>query len=164
MISLFLVLQILLDAYNRLVNVVGRDQAETALASLRELSGKEEYGTSKRMKEQIGRAIYQGVKNGTVKNSVKSQIISLLKSVKLPQYFVKEIIREFRIEFRGITTDQVNMAYYVNEINVFFDKKNLNLIGWQTEDIYQKLTITFISLITKNQIINKDIFKLPSRD
>ena len=51
-----------------------------------------------------------------------------------------------------------------NEINVFFDKKNLNLIGWQTIDIYQKLTITFISLIAKNQIINKDIFKLPSRD
>ena len=51
-----------------------------------------------------------------------------------------------------------------NEINVFFDKKNLNLIGWQTEDIYQELTITFISLIARNQIINQDIFKLPSRD
>jgi len=64
-------------------------------------------------------------KNGTVKNSVKNQIISLLKSVKLPQYFVKEIIREFRIEFRGITSDQVNMAYYVNEINNVSENTNL---------------------------------------
>jgi len=64
-------------------------------------------------------------KNGTVKNSIKRQIISLLKSVKLPQYFVKEIIREFRIEFRRITTDQVNMAYYVNEINNVSENTNL---------------------------------------
>jgi hypothetical protein len=31
----------------------------------------------------------------------------------------------------------------------FFDKKDLNLIGWQTEDIYQNLSITFISSIKK---------------
>ena len=32
-----------------------------------------------------------------------------------------------------------------NKINIFFDNKTLNLIGWQTEDIYQNLVITFIS-------------------
>ena len=47
------------------------------------------------------------------------------------------------------------------EINVFFDKKSLNLIGWQTEDIYQNLVITFISDIKLNQNIDGDIFKLP---
>ena len=30
------------------------------------------------------------------------------------------------------------------KINIFFDKENFNLIGWQTEDIYQNLIITFI--------------------
>ena len=48
-----------------------------------------------------------------------------------------------------------------NKINIFFDKKNLNLIGWQTEDIYQNLSITFISSVKINQEINDEIFILP---
>jgi outer membrane lipoprotein-sorting protein len=48
-----------------------------------------------------------------------------------------------------------------NEINVFFNKKNLNLTGWQTEDIYQNLIITFISSVKINQKINDIIFILP---
>ena len=48
-----------------------------------------------------------------------------------------------------------------NEINIFFDKKTLNLIGWQTEDIYQNLVITYIYKIQYNQKIDRNIFKLP---
>ena len=51
-----------------------------------------------------------------------------------------------------------------NEINIFFDKKNYNLIGWQTLDIYQNLNITFLSSITKNQNLKKDIFNLPKQN
>ena len=51
-----------------------------------------------------------------------------------------------------------------NEINIFFDKKTFNLIGWQTEDLYQNLTITFISSIRINEKIDKKIFILPERD
>ena len=51
-----------------------------------------------------------------------------------------------------------------NEINIFFDKNYLNLIGWQTEDIYQNLSITFISSVKKNQEINGKIFKLPENN
>jgi outer membrane lipoprotein-sorting protein len=51
-----------------------------------------------------------------------------------------------------------------NEINVFFDKKSLNLIGWQTEDVYQNLTITFISFVKTNQKINNKIFILPKNN
>ena len=32
-----------------------------------------------------------------------------------------------------------------NVINIFFNKETLNLIGWQTEDIYHNLIITFIN-------------------
>ena len=49
-----------------------------------------------------------------------------------------------------------------NEINVFFDIKNFNLIGWQTLDIYQNLNITYLSSLKKNQILKKNTFKLPS--
>ena len=48
-----------------------------------------------------------------------------------------------------------------NKINIFFDNQTLNLIGWQTEDIYQNLVITFIYKIKVNQKIDKKIFKLP---
>ena len=51
-----------------------------------------------------------------------------------------------------------------NEINIFFDKKNYNLIGWQTLDIYQNLNITFLSSITKNQNLNKNLFNLPKQN
>jgi len=51
-----------------------------------------------------------------------------------------------------------------NEINIFFDNKTFDLIGWQTKDIYQNLNITFLSSIKKNVIIDKYLFKLPLQD
>jgi len=48
-----------------------------------------------------------------------------------------------------------------NKIDVFFDKQTFNLIGWQTKDIYQNSTFTFLYSITTNQKINKKLFKLP---
>ena len=51
-----------------------------------------------------------------------------------------------------------------NEINIFFDNKTFNLIGWQTKDIYQNLNITFLSSIKKNEIINEGLFKIPSQN
>ena len=49
-----------------------------------------------------------------------------------------------------------------NKINIFFDNKTLNLVGWQTEDMYQNLVITFIYKVKLNQKIDDKIFKLPS--
>ena len=51
-----------------------------------------------------------------------------------------------------------------NEINIFFDKKSFNIIGWQTLDIYQNLNITFLSRLKKNQILKKNTFKLPTNN
>ena len=47
------------------------------------------------------------------------------------------------------------------EINVFFDKKTSNLVGWQTIDIYQNLSITFLYSIAKNKILEENLFRLP---
>ena len=49
-----------------------------------------------------------------------------------------------------------------NDINIFFDQKNHDLIGWQTLDVYQNLSITYFSSIIKNQELNKNIFYLPN--
>ena len=51
-----------------------------------------------------------------------------------------------------------------NEINVFFNNKTFDLIGWQNTDVYQNFNITFLSSIRKNRIIVKNIFKLPDQD
>ena len=51
-----------------------------------------------------------------------------------------------------------------NEINVFFDQKTLNLVGWQIEDVYQNLNVTFISSVKINEEIDNNIFKLPKKD
>ena len=51
-----------------------------------------------------------------------------------------------------------------NEINVFFDMKNYNLIGWQTLDIYQNLSITYLSSISVNKNLKRNLFNLPDRN
>ena len=49
---------------------------------------------------------------------------------------------------------------YVSQLN---DKVNLDLIGWQTEDLYQNLSITYIFDVKKNKKIDYKIFKLPTQ-
>ena len=51
-----------------------------------------------------------------------------------------------------------------NKINIFFDKNSLNLLGWQTEDLYQNLVITYIYNIKKNKKIDEKLFELPKMD
>jgi outer membrane lipoprotein-sorting protein len=70
------------------------------------------------------------------------------------------------LEPRDIDNKYLNFTIFENnnEINIFFDKKDLNLIGWQTEDIYQNLSITIISSVKKNQEIDSKIFKLPENN
>ena len=51
-----------------------------------------------------------------------------------------------------------------NEINIFFDDKTFNLIGWQTKDIYQNVNVTYLYSIQVNQQIDKDLFKLPTQN
>ena len=48
-----------------------------------------------------------------------------------------------------------------NELSIFFDKRDLNLTGWQTQDIYKNLVITFITDIKINKNINEKLFILP---
>ena len=50
------------------------------------------------------------------------------------------------------------------EINIFFDYQTFNLLGWQTKDIYQNLSMTFISSVRTNEIIDKNLFNLPKND
>ena len=70
------------------------------------------------------------------------------------------------LEPRDIDDKYLNFQIFENnnEINIFFDKKSLNIIGWQTEDIYQNLSVTFISSVKINQKIDKKKFRLPQNN
>ena len=70
------------------------------------------------------------------------------------------------LEPREIDNKYLNFTFFENnnEINVFFDKITLNLVGWQTEDIYQNLAVTFISSVKINQKIDNKIFTLPKNN
>ena len=64
---------------------------------------------------------------------------------------------------RLIDNKFINFSFIENdyEINVFFDKDTYNLVGWQTLDMYQNLSITYIFSIQRNKKISKNLFKLP---
>ena len=65
----------------------------------------------------------------------------------------EEILDEIIINFAILENDNV--------INIFFDNKTFNLIGWQTKDIYQNVNVTYLSSIQVNQKVDEDLFKLP---
>ena len=89
---------------------------------------------------------------------------------KTPLYLILDkkflIDKIYNLKERVIDNSLINYTIKENnhEINVFFDDRTFNLIGWQTKDIYQNLTITFISSIKRNEIFDKDVFKLPVKN
>ena len=69
------------------------------------------------------------------------------------------------------TLDEVENKYFFfqinennNNINVFFNKQTYDLVGWQVEDMYQNLSITYIFNTSINKNINEKLFKLPKND
>ena len=79
------------------------------------------------------------------------------------EFLIKKILN---LNEKIIDKNFINYNFIENEseINIFFDKKTYNLIGWQTLDIYQNLSITYLNSIIKNQKLEEDLFKLPSKD
>ena len=114
----------------------------------------------------------------TIISDGKSLMISTINKKKRYRYKLKKTPLEFlldkeyliskirTLEPREIDNKYLNFKIFErkNEIDLFFDKRNLNLIGWQTEDIYQNLVITFISSVKINQKIDDKIFIIPKNN
>ena len=49
-------------------------------------------------------------------------------------------------------------------LKVFFSIDNFEIVGWQVEDVYQNLAVTYIFDLKSNKKINKKIFNLPKND
>ena len=106
----------------------------------------------------------------------KSIVIKTLSSYylypldKTPLNFILDknflLKKIYNLEERDVNDDFVNFKFTENdnEINLFFDKKTFNFIGWQTIDIYQNISITYLSSIKKNQELKKKLFILPKQN
>ena len=77
--------------------------------------------------------------------------------------------KNFLIEKIGNLKEKKLDKNYINfeiiendaEINIFFDDKSFDLVGWQTKDIYQNVNVTYLSSIQINQQIDKNLFDQP---
>ncbi len=49
-------------------------------------------------------------------------------------------------------------------MNIFFSKENFEIVGWQIEDVYQNLSVTYIFNTLINPIIDQKVFKLPTNN
>tara|TARA_B100001013_G_scaffold327090_1_gene240017 strand:+ start:43 stop:600 length:558 start_codon:yes stop_codon:yes gene_type:complete len=109
------------------------------------------------------------VSNGkslVIKNQMNnSYYYYLLKKTPLNLILDKKYLIDQITKLEGRIVDNKYFNFTLinnnNKINIFFDKQTLNLVGWQTEDIYQNLVITYIYKIKLNQKIDKNVFKLP---
>ena len=84
----------------------------------------------------------------------KSPFLNILYKDKL-----LEIVKSGKLEL----SDQIIKLIYLddNEITVFFDKKTLDLKGWQIIDQYNNNINFSLSIVAKNDVFKKGTFKIP---
>ena len=84
----------------------------------------------------------------------KSPFLNILYKDKL-----LEIIQLGELKF----TDQIIKLVYFGEskITVFFDRKNLDLKGWEIIDQYNNNINFSLNIVAKNDVFKKDTFKVP---
>ena len=78
-------------------------------------------------------------------------------------YLINEI---YYLKGRIIDSNLINFTIkdQNNEINIYFDNKTFDLIGWQNTDMYQNFNITFLSSVRKNRVLKKNLFQIPSQN
>ena len=104
-------------------------------------------------------------KSLVIKNNAGSYYLYPIDKTVLNYILDKNfIISEIKNAKERVIDDKfINYTFSANdnEIDIFFNKDNHKLVGWQTTDIYQNMNITFISSIVENVEIEKNLFKLP---
>ena len=84
----------------------------------------------------------------------KSPFLNILYKDKL-----LKIVKSGKLEL----SDQIIKLIYLddNEITIFFDKKTLDLKGWQIIDQYNNNINFSLEIVAKNDVFKKGTFKIP---
>ena len=86
---------------------------------------------------------------------------------KTPLYFIlnKNLLLKKISELNEEIINNSLVKFTIKEnnqlIEIFFDVNDHNLIGWQTNDIYQNTAVTLLYSVKSNQVIDENIFKTP---
>jgi outer membrane lipoprotein-sorting protein len=84
----------------------------------------------------------------------KSPFLNILYKDKL-----LEIIKTGKID---LTNQLIKLIYLdENKITIFFDKKTLDLKGWEIKDQYNNNIKFSLNIISKNDVYKKETFKIP---
>jgi len=119
---------------------------------------------------------YSKNNNKVLVSNGKSLVIKTITSYyryplnKTPLNFILD--KDFLINRIELLKERIVDGSYINytikendnEMNVFFNNETFDLVGWQNTDIYQNFSITFLSSIRKNRVIEKNMFKLPNQN
>ena len=82
----------------------------------------------------------------------------------LDKKFLIDNISKMRKKYEDSKFISFEFKHDENKVNIFFNKKNYNFMGWQTVDIYQNLSITYLTSIKTNLEIDNNIFNLPKEN
>ena len=70
-----------------------------------------------------------------------------------------EIVKLGRLE---LSNKIIKLIYLEeNQVIVLFDRKTLNLRGWEIQDQYNNNINFSLNIVTTNDVYNKETFKLP---
>ncbi|MDA7552432.1 outer-membrane lipoprotein carrier protein LolA [Candidatus Pelagibacter sp.] len=121
---------------------------------------------------------YDGVNKKIIVSNGKSLVIKIANQNNYNFYSLNRTPLEYLLDknyliskIKSLEPREIDKKYLNftilernNELNIFFDKENFNLIGWQIEDIFQNLSITFIHSVKINQNVDENIFTLPKNN
>ena len=78
----------------------------------------------------------------------------------LDKNFIIKKIKNSEVESNILNYYSFKIIHEKTTIIIYFDKNNLNLTGWITNDIYQNKVETKISNVENNLMINNKIFRI----
>ena len=75
-----------------------------------------------------------------------------------------ELVKIIDISKLNIFNDEIHLISNdtnKNKITILFKKTNYDLLGWKIEDQFKNNILFSIDIISTNEVINSDIFKIP---
>jgi len=117
-----------------------------------------EYAISSKILVSNGKSLVIKTRTGYYRYPIEKTPLNLILD---KSYLISKI---YNIKERIVNDNFINYTILEkdNKINIFFDTQTFELIGWQNTDIYQNFNITFISSVSKNRVLPKNLFKIPA--